>query len=450
MNADARTRPNVLLITTDQQAALAVGAAGNPDLSTPAMDALGERGVRFERAYCTFPLCTPSRASLYTGRMPHEVGADYNNKPIAPECRARELGNLMAAAGYDCAYGGKWHVPEIEIGDGHGFLKICGFDDWSLADRCIEFLRAPRSRPFFVVASFDNPHNICEHSRQQRLPWGPVPQVPVGECPNLPANFEVPAYEPYLIKQERARKPGSELTEDEWRIYRHTYYRLIEKVDAGVARIMAALEAAGHGHDTLVIFTSDHGDGMGAHRWNQKWVLYDESTRIPLIIRPPAGCPALVDDEHLVSNGLDLLPTICDYAGVQQPLDLRGRSLRPLIAGEDGVEWRDHLVAETSFGPDAGAAQQGRMVRTSRYKYCMYGSGKNREQLFDMERDPGEMVNLAVEARYAGELAHHRALLNAWIEETDDRACMNGADWGHQALVPGYENQPPGAEPAGT
>ena len=92
MNADARTRPNVLLITTDQQAALAVGAAGNPDLSTPAMDALGERGVRFERAYCTFPLCTPSRASLYTGRMPHEVGADYNNKPIAPEFRARRAG----------------------------------------------------------------------------------------------------------------------------------------------------------------------------------------------------------------------------------------------------------------------------------------------------------------------------------------------------------------------
>ena len=212
MNADARTRPNVLLITTDQQAALAVGAAGNPDLSTPAMDALGERGVRFERAYCTFPLCTPSRASLYTGRMPYEVGADYNNKAIAPEFRSRELGNLMAAAGYDCAYGGKWHVPEIEIGDGHGFTRICGFDDWALADRCIDFLRTPRSAPFFLVASFDNPHNICEHSRQQRLPWGPVPQVPVGECPNLPANFEVPAYEPYLIKQERALKPGSELT----------------------------------------------------------------------------------------------------------------------------------------------------------------------------------------------------------------------------------------------
>ena len=439
-------RPNVLLITTDQQAALAVGAAGTTDLSTPAMDALGERGVRFERAYCTFPLCTPSRASLYTGRMPHEVGADYNNKPIAAEFRSGEMGNLMAAAGYDCAYGGKWHVPEIEIGEGHGFRKICGFDDWALADRCIDFLRTPRSAPFFLVASFDNPHNICEHSRRQRLPWGPVPHAPVGECPNLPANFEVPAYEPSLIKHERAMKPAAELTEDEWRVYRHTYYRLVEKVDADVARIMAALEEAGQGGDTLVIFTSDHGDGMGAHRWNQKWVLYDESTRIPLIVRPPAGCPARVDEEHLVSNGLDLLPTICDYAGVQPPADLRGRSLRPLIDGEAGAGvagWRDHVVAETCFGPDVGAAQQARMVRTARYKYCLYGSGRNREQLFDLERDPGEMVNLAVEARYAGELARHRALLKAWIEETGDRACMTGPHQGHQALVPGYENEPP-------
>ena len=332
------SRPNVLLITTDQQAALAVGAAGNPDLSTPAMDALGERGVRFERAYCTFPLCTPSRASLYTGRMPHEVGADYNNKPIAPEFRSGELGNLMAAGGYDCGYGGKWHVPEIEIGEGHGFRKICGFDDWALADRCIDFLRTPRSAPFFLVASFDNPHNICEHSRRQRLPWGAVPHAPVGECPNLPANFEVPAYEPSLIKHERALKPAAELTEDEWRTYRHTYYRLVEKVDADVARIMAALEETGHsgGHpgDLHQRPRRRHGrpslePEVGALRRVDPHTAHRPG-------RPPAARHGWTTD-HLVSNGLDLLPTICDYAGVQPPADLRGRSLRPLIDGGAGA-----------------------------------------------------------------------------------------------------------------
>ena len=207
---------------------------------------------------------------------------------------------------------------------------------------------------------------------------------------------------------------------------------------------MAALEEAGHGENTLVIFTSDHGDGMGAHRWNQKWVLYDESTRIPLIVRPPAGCRPRVDDEHLISNGLDLFPTICDYAGVPPPSELRGRSLRPLINTEDnydGVGWRDHVVAETSFSPDTGSALQARMVRTKRYKYCLYGSLKNREQLFDMYQDPGEMVNLAVEARYAEELARHRGLLKAWIEETGDHACMTGPPRRQYSMVPGYENE---------
>lgn len=378
--------------------------------------------------------------------MPHEVGVDYNGKPINSGERGGEIGNLMAAAGYDCAYGGKWHVPEMDIVEGHGFTKICGWNDWALADRCAEYLQASRKRPFFLVASFDNPHNICEYSRNQRLPWGPVPEVAIAECPNLPANFEVPAYEPYLIKEERAKFPGYRFTEDEWRLYRHTYCRLVEKVDQEIARILDALEKSCHAKDTLVIFTSDHGDGMGAHRWNQKWVLYDESTRVPLIIRPPGGCSADVDQEHLISNGLDLLPTICDYAGVDQPSGLRGQSLRPLLHSEGegdclrSVSWRNHLVVETCFGSEAGAGRQARMVRTSRFKYCLYGSGRDREQLFDMQADPGEMVNLAVESRYAEELFRHRSLLKEWIEETGDWACIAHSNQGHQVLVPGLEN----------
>ena len=435
-------RPNILLIMTDQQSALAVGCTGNPDVSTPGMDTIAKSGTRFEKAYCTFPLCTPSRASVFTGRMPHEVGADYNSKPIAEEFRHQELGWLLSEAGYDCAYGGKWHVPEIAMPEGHGFEVICGFDDWNLADRCIDFLQTRRDKPFCLVASFDNPHNICEHSRQQRLPWGLVPEVPADEYPNLPANFAVPAYEPYLIKLERAKKPGSDLDENEWRRYRHTYYRLVEKVDAGVVRILEALRVSGVHDDTMVIFTSDHGDGMGAHKWNQKWVLCDESTRIPLLIAPPGGTPApVVDTSHLVSNGLDILPTICDYAGIAAPEGLPGVSLRPLLEGAAADTWRDHLVIETSFAPDAAAALQARMVRTDRYKYCMYGSRKHREQLFDMETDPGEMVNLAVESRYAEMLQDHRTLLKTWIEETDDRACMSPAHQGRQPLVPGFENE---------
>ena len=190
---------------------------------------------------------------------------------------------------------------------------------------------------------------------------------------------------------------------------------------------------------TLVIFSSDHGDGLGAHRWNQKSVLYEESVRVPLIMSWQDHTDAgLVDTEHLVSNGLDIYQTVCDYAEVEPPEGLLGRSLRPLVQGHDGVEWRDHLVAETRFGPEIGGlGTVGRMVRTTRYKYVVYNWGKNREQLFDLDTDPGEMVNLAVAAQYRGVLNEHRELLAMWTERTDDRHTAHEAHPNALPPVPG-------------
>ena len=260
----------------------------------------------------------------------------------------------MSSAGYECVYGGKWHIPDISLPEGHGFRRICRFSDWVLADRCIDFIRQRHERPFFLVASFDNPHNICEWSRQQTLPWGPIEDVPTDQCPNLPANFAIPAYEPEAIQAERTPRPrsifrGATLTNDDWRHYRYTYYRLVEKVDTEIGSILDALDTEGLTAQTLVIFSSDHGDGLGAHRWNQKSVLYEESVRVPLILSWQDHTDAgLVDTEHLVSNGLDIYSTVCDYAGVEPPEGLMGRSLRPLVQGhDDDIEWRDHLVAET-------------------------------------------------------------------------------------------------------
>ena len=419
-------RPNILYIFTDQQYAGAMSCAGNPDLRTPAMDRLAGEGVRFDRAYCSYPLCTPSRAGMFTGMMPHQAGVTDNDMRISPALRPRELGPVLSAAGYECLYGGKWHVPEIAMPEGHGFRTLCGFSDWALADACIEAIRQPRTTPFFLVASYDNPHNICEWSRQMPLPWGPIPEASTPQCPNLPANFAAGPYEPEALHAERGNRPkvlrAGSFTEDDWRHYRHAYFRLIEKVDAEIGRILDALRDAGLDENTLVIFSSDHGDGHGAHQWNQKWTLYEESTRIPFILslkgRTRAG---LSDTEHLVSNTLDLFPTICDYAGATPPEGLLGRSLRPLLEGQE-TPWRDHLVAETQFGTSGGGlGTHGRMVRTRRTKYIVYSWGKHREQLFDMDADPGECVNLAVEARCRETLVEHRALLAAWIEATDDR-----------------------------
>ena len=421
-------RPNILYIMTDQQSAFAMSCMGNQDLSTPAADQLAQTGVLFENTYCTQPLCTPARGSMFTGLMPHQCGTTENGLPIKPELRAQELGRVMSDAGYECAYGGKWHVPEgsMPSENDHGFRTICGFSDAKLPDACAEFLGEKRDQPFFLVASFDNPHNICEWGRSQCLPWGSIGEPPPPEeCPNLPANFEIPPFEPEILRIEQrchwAIYPTVDYTEDDWRRHRWAYYRLTEKVDREIARVLDALKKAGLEQDTVVIFSSDHGDGHGAHRWNQKSILYEEVVRVPLIVSwTGVTSGRQVDREHLVSNGLDLFPTICDYAGVDVPESLPGLSLRPLAEGQSAEAWREAVFAETYFDGGRGYNTLGRMVRTARYKYMCYDKGHHREQLIDLQRDPGEMVNLAVESRHRGALAEHRLLLADYIAETRD------------------------------
>ncbi len=423
-----KTRPNILYIFTDQQHAGAMSCAGNPYLHTPALDSIAARGVRFTRAYCTHPICTPSRASMWTGRYPHEVGVDANGQGIDERFRAMELGTVLAGAGYDCAYGGKWHVPTgHRVDEGHGFRCIAEMGDERLADACEALLRSAPPQPFFLVASFDNPHNICEYARQQILPGGAVaaPQR-LEDCPPLPANFAIPPYEPQALRAYQAYGPQwypmRDALPDEWRRYVHAYYRMVERVDAQIGRVLRAVRESGLEEQTLVIFSSDHGDGCAEHQWNQKSLLYEAEIRVPLLVQWNGHCAAGVTVDALASNGLDLLPTICDYAGAAVPEGLAGRSLRPWLEGAETVPWRDHLVVETLLDHSKKTTVEtyGRAVVTPRAKYAVYSWGRHREQLFDTASDAGEMVNLAGVSRYQQELDRHRALLRAWAEQTDD------------------------------
>lgn len=213
---------------------------------------------------------------------------------------------------------------------------------------------------------------------------------------------------------------------------------MVEKVDTGLAAILSTLRATEQDANTLIIFSSDHGDGLGAHQWNQKSALYEECTRVPLIVVPPGRTtPARRDSTHLVSNGLDLYATICDYAGAHAAAGRSGLSLRPLLETDASAAWRQELVVETLF--DGGLGTSGLMVRTARHKYCVYSWGKYREQLFDLEADPGEMVNLAEERGSQPELQRHRNLLAGWIEETDYRQGAHHAHPQARPLVPGQE-----------
>jgi len=437
-------RPNIVYIFTDQQSASAMSCAGNPDLKTPVMDSLARDGVLFENAYVSQPLCTPCRASMFTGMMPHECGAPKNGMPIREDLRGKELGRALQEGGYECLYGGKWHIPQgaMPPQNDHGFRVLCGFQDNRLAEACVSFFREhaqqpPQSRkPFFLVASFDNPHNICEWSRAMPLPWGSIGEPPPPEdCPNLPPNFLPAAFEPSIIRVEQkcnwAINAYQDRSAEDWRQLRWAYFRLVEKVDREIGKVLDGLKAHGLDGNTVAIFSSDHGDGHGAHRWNQKSALFEEIVKVPLIIRAPNGVAGL-RDSRLASIGLDLYPTVCDYAGVTPPSGLRGYSLRPVAEGRRPATWRERLFIETLFDGGRGYDTQGRVVRTPQHKYVCYDRGQHREQLFDMHKDPGEMVNLAVEARHRPLLEQCRRWLAEHVQETGDAFHVPGHSDGHE------------------
>lgn len=433
--AAAARRPNLLLIMTDQQFAGALSCAGNPYLKTPNMDSLAAAGTRFEQAYTSQPLCTPLRTSLLMGRMPHETGITYNcgKQPAWTRDPAAfpMLGAVLTQAGYTCAMIGKWHVPiEKPQRERHGFevfQSITG-DDTAVAQQSVEYIRARRDKPFFLFASLLNPHNICEYARGGELPCGPIPPVPpASDCPPLPDNFEIPANEPEMLRAVQKLNldayPTVDWKPDQWRQYRWAYYRLIEKVDREIGVILQALRESGQEENTVVIFVADHGDGGASHRWNQKQILYEESVRVPLIISKKGTTPGgRVERERLVSTGLDLFPTLCDYAGAPVPTGLCGRSLRPLAEGKNVATWRNFTVTETTFAANQNLlGLEGRMVRTADYKYLVYSTGKVREQLFDMRRDPGEKNSLTGSEAHRQVLEQHRKILADWQKETGDR-----------------------------
>jgi arylsulfatase A-like enzyme len=415
-------RPNVLLVMTDQQQSAALSCASNAEVRTPHLDALAARGTRFASAYTPFPLCTPARAALFSGRMPHTLGIADNNQPIPEDVRPDTLGHLFARAGYDCAYGGKWHVTQGAMQDGFAFERIHGFDDIGLPEASIEFLRRPHERPFLLVASFDNPHNICEHSRNQPLPRGEVPLAPTAECPNLPPNFSPGPYEPeaLAVYAEHARfvRRRAAFTPGRWRLLRHVYYRLVEKVDAQIGQILDALRELGLEDNTIIAFTSDHGDMAGAHELNQKHSLYDESARIPLLLAGPGVAVGHVVDEPV--SHVDILPTLCDLADIKTPSGVAGVSLAP--AANQQPFQRDPVFVESAWGSEVTSAIStvARAVVTRTHKYVLHDWGENREQLFDRAADPWELVNLAIEARHQPLVHDFRRRLREWCQATGD------------------------------
>ncbi len=425
-------RPNILFIITDQQHAGMLSCTGNANLKTPALDGLARAGIRFVRAYAANPVCVPSRTSMMTGVMPGRLGV-FNNgmKAIVPDdVNENSLGKLIQRSGYDTFYGGKVHMcPELTPRKA-GYNVVERNQRGALPDACINFIQQKRDRPFFAVASFINPHDICyahaahlgktpKNMRHVVELYRQASALPLDQLPPLPANYAIPAHEPEAIQghlSPKAVTPAGTMRHDydehQWRIYRWIYCRLTEQVDAHIGRILDAVRDAGLEEKTLVLFTSDHGNMDASHRLASKGLFYDESVRVPFIMKYKGVIPpGRVDAQHLVASGLDILPTLCDYAGAEVPATRLGRSLRAISEGRSASDWHTYVVAENSWG---------RMVRSARFKYCVYDSGTARESLVDMEDDPGELVNLAAKPEYMDTLRKHRRYLRQWIEASKD------------------------------
>jgi arylsulfatase A-like enzyme len=181
-------------------------------------------------------------------------------------------------------------------------------------------------------------------------------------------------------------------------------------VDQHIGRVLDALHQSGLEENTVVVFTSDHGDMDSAHRLEHKSMPYEEATHVPLMVSLPGTTLAgHVDNDHLVSTGLDLIPTLCDFAGISVPSALKGRSIRPLATrAERNDSWRGCLAAEN---------ESSRVLWSDRYKYAVYDRGQPREMLIDLENDPGEMRNLAVKSEYEAIVRRHRELLQQWYAD---------------------------------
>jgi choline-sulfatase len=418
--------PNILFIISDQLHWRAFSAAGNRHLATPAIDSLCRRGVRFDNAYCTNPICAPSRSSMFSGRMPSETGVNRLSHTARLRSGLPTAGEwLTARAGYESVYAGKWHVGPCHTYDIPGFRVLCcgqdhrgDISDVTVSHACEAYLRNRRGRdPFLLVASITQPHDVCDWLRLNQLHKRVPPfDLPGLKLPPLPENFRAEPKEPAYLPRYRTEQCEPNVgrwTTAEWRWYLWNYYRMVEMADAEMARILHALEASGQADNTLIVFTSDHGEGVGEHRLDRKNFHYEAVVRVPLVCALPGRIPAGKVNRRALVSGIDLMPTFCDFAGVAPPPLTTATSLHPVLA-------QGRNATRTGVAVEMSVRTVGRVWRSARFKYAAINEDPV-EQLFDLTRDPGETRNLAGHPAFRRVLEEHRSALAAW-EQALDRA----------------------------
>ncbi len=430
--AAADPRPNFVFIYTDDQRydAMSVvqreqGERGRyPWFTTPHMDRIAAGGVRFRNAFVTLALCAPSRAAFLTGRYNHLNGVvdNYTSFPTDSVTHA----SLLRTAGYTTAYIGKWHMgtqsaqrPGFSYSAsyvGQGKYQDCPFEingqstpttgwvDDVATDYAIDFIKQqPRTTPFSVVLGFKTPHVPLEpppraKDRFTGEKWRTVPSM----------NDRAPYREP----------PAATAAPNIERATPLNYFRCISAIDDNVGRVLDTLDALGLAENTVVVYTSDNGYLHGEHSLGDKRAAYDESIRIPLLVRYPKKFPAGTTADEMILN-LDIAPTFLDLAGVKIPREMQGRSVVPLATARAGAarpEWRHAFFYEYFLETQYPQTPTLFAVRTDTAKLVKYHGRDDLTELFDLRADPYEMKNLARDPAHAALLAKMQGEFDAQLK----------------------------------
>jgi iduronate 2-sulfatase len=484
----AESRQNVLFLISDDLNNL-LGCYGDPRVKTPNIDKLAARGVRFEHAYCTFPLCGPSRNSMLTGLYPNSTGIIANGQLFRQSIPSQQsLPQAFRLAGYFAArigklyhYGvpnsigtnghddpGSWELelnpagvdrleelPQVlsrkpgEFGgtlswyaspqsdDRHTDGMMAADAQWVL-ERCAK----QKDRPFFLAVGFFRPHTPYVAPKEPYFDFYPEADMPVVHGWKED-QADVPAAALMSGKPEQ-----DSMTDDERRQNRRAYCASISFMDAQVGRVVEALDRLGLAENTIIVFTSDHGYHMGEHGLWQKMSLFEESARVPLlIVAPGASSPGSVVKSPV--SQVDLFPTLAELCGVSAPSNLQGQSLTPMLK-DPGAAGRGWALTQVNRGGGARAANArrnasarhdtrpprrffGYSLRTPRWRYTEWDEGRRGRELYDHEVDPRELTNLAEDSAHAetvAELSQRlREAVKASLPESGVRPKVVGTMW---------------------
>lgn len=420
----AASRPNVLVILTDDQRWDAMSCAGNRMIQTPNIDRLAREGVRFANVFVTTSLCSPSRASLLSGRYARQHGVRNNFTEYPNELPGFPM--RLQQAGYETAYVGKWHMGEdnderrpgfdhwfSHRGQGNYFdnefnedghrRKIPGYYTTVVTDHAVEWLHRSRSQPFLLILGHKAPHGgpIQPEPRfEHALDEVPVPR---------PANADdyAAADKPTWLKESFPTwhgLGGPLYGQKDYDRFVRAYLATLLSVDESVGRVYETLRSLGQLDNTVIVFTSDNGFVLGEHGRVDKRTMYEESLRIPLLVRyPPVAKPGTVVSNMVLS--LDLAPSVVELAGAVPLRNISGRSWKPLLEGRS-VRWRESFLYEYNFEKQFPYTPNVRGIRTAEWKLIRYphgdgGPDRFTAELYHLRTDPLEQRNLINDPTHA-------------------------------------------------